>query len=176
MRHETTPSTSKNVNKISVPDGHGVKFERSIVIQKPAQELYNFWRNFENLPRFMGHLKSVTSKGEGTSHWAARALAGKIIEWDSEIIEDHPNHFISWRSLPGSEFHSAGSVWFTELAEGSGTEVKVIMKYEPPGGMLGTAVAKVFGQAPEQQMADDLRRLKWIMEDDGLGSEDETRH
>src|SRR5215475_12503459 len=111
---------------VSVPSGHGIKVEETVTINATPQALYKFWRNFENLPRFMRNLESVTVKDEeATSHWAAR-LGGtcKLVQWDAEIINEHENRMIAWRSLPGGDVDSAGSVWFEPAAGGKGTEVK----------------------------------------------------
>jgi uncharacterized membrane protein len=139
-----------------------VKVERAITIDRPAHELYAFWRDFENLPRFMEHLESVTVIDATRSHWIARAPVGQRVEWDAEIHNEVPDELIAWRSLPGSEIANAGSVHFTPA--GGGTEVRVVLSYEPPAGRLGDAVARLFGEAPAQQVQDDLRRFKQVME------------
>ena len=146
----------------SVGRGQGVKVERAITIDRPAHELYAFWRDFENLPRFMEHLESVTVIDATRSHWIARAPVGQRVEWDAEIHNEVPDELIAWRSLPGSEIANAGSVHFTPA--GGGTEVRVVLSYEPPAGRLGDAVARLFGEAPAQQVQDDLRRFKQVME------------
>ena len=146
----------------SVGRGQGVKVERAITIDRPAHELYAFWRDFENLPRFMEHLESVTVIDATRSHWIARAPVGQRVEWDAEIHNEVPDELIAWRSLPGSEIANAGSVHFTPA--GGGTEVRVVLSYEPPAGRLGDAVARLFGEAPAQQVQDALRRFKQVME------------
>jgi uncharacterized membrane protein len=148
----------------SVHHGDGIKVEKSVTVNKPAEELYRFWRNFENLPRFMNHLESVRVTGEKTSHWVAKAPAGMAAEWDAEIINEHENELISWRSLEGSEVPNAGSVRFEKAPNGRGTVVKVAINYEPPAGKLGALVAKLFGEEPEQQVMEDLRHFKQVME------------
>jgi uncharacterized membrane protein len=148
----------------SVPSRHGVKVERSITIQRKPEELYRFWRNLENLPRFMTHLESVTNLGNLRSHWVARAPLGITVAWDAEIITEKENELIGWRSLPGSLVDNAGSVHFRRAPGGRGTEVKVSLKYDPPAGKVGATIARLFGAAPEQQIQDELRRLKQLME------------
>jgi uncharacterized membrane protein len=139
--------------------------KKVITINRPAEELYAFWRNFENLPQFMEHLVTVKGGAENQrSRWVAKAPAGKTVEWDAEIINERPNQLIAWRSLPGSDVENAGSVRFEPCTDGRGTLVKVEFEYSPPGGALGAKVAKIFGEAPEQQVADDLRRFKQLME------------
>ncbi len=136
----------------------------SVTINRPAAELYRFWRDFENLPRIMPHLESVESSGDGRSHWRAQAPAGKTVEWDAELIEDRPNQFIAWRSLPDADVRNSGSVRFRPAPGGRGTEVTVELRYEPPGGGIGAAVAKLFGREPQQEVSADLRAFKQVME------------
>jgi uncharacterized membrane protein len=147
----------------SVRRGQGIKVEDSVIINRPVLEVYRFWRNFENLPRFMDHLESVTVIDENTSHWVAKGPAGTRIEWDAVIHNEIDDELIAWRTLPGAEVSSAGSVHFTPAAGGA-TEVRVVLSYEPPAGWLGAAVAKLLGEEPSQQVEDDLRRLKQVMD------------
>jgi uncharacterized membrane protein len=142
---------------------HGVHVEHSVTVNKPAPELYSFWHNFENLPRFMNHLESVKVMDGRRSHWVAKAPAGTTVEWDAEIINDEPNRVIAWRSTGNASVPNAGSVRFIER-NGQGTEVKVTMEYLPPAGELGRGIAKLFGEEPQQQVTDDLNRFKQIME------------
>jgi uncharacterized membrane protein len=148
----------------SVGRGRGVKLEKSVTIDRPVEELYAFWRSFDNLPRFMDHLESVQVIDERRSHWVAKAPAGTRVEWDAEIHNEIPNELIAWRSLPGSDISNAGSVHFRPAPSGRGTEVRVALSYEPPAGRLGDAVAKLFGESPSQQVDADLRRFKQVME------------
>ncbi|MDB5349682.1 MAG: cyclase/dehydrase [Planctomycetota bacterium] len=141
-----------------------LEVKKAITIGKPAEEIYRFWRDFQNLPRFMNHLESVAVTGERTSHWKAKAPAGSSVEWDAEIVEDRPNQLIAWRSKPGSDVDNSGTVRFLPAPGGRGTEVHVEMRYDPPGGPIGAIVAKLFGEEPNQQVYDDLRALKQLME------------
>jgi uncharacterized membrane protein len=163
-----TAGTSEGQAKspvVSVPAERGIKVEESIIINNRApEELYRFWRSFENLPRFMNHLESVTTTGAGRSHWVAKAPAGTSVEWDAEVYNDKAGELIAWRSLAGSDVDNAGSVHFTPAAGGQGTEVRVVLKYDPPGGALGATVAKLFGEEPSQQIREDLGRFKRLME------------
>jgi uncharacterized membrane protein len=134
------------------------------VIDRRADELYAFWRDFENLPRFMEHLESVTVLTPQRSRWTARGPAGTRVSWEAEIHNEIPDQLIAWRSLPGADAPNAGSVHFTPLAGGASTEVRVVLSYEPPAGRLGAAVAKLFGEEPHQQVDEDLRRFKQVME------------
>lgn len=138
--------------------------EKSLTIERPAEDLYNFWRDFTKLPRFMKHLESVNVSGDRRSHWVAHGPAGANVEWDAEITEDRPNELIAWRSLPGADVANSGSVRFEPATGGRGTVVRVSLDYTPPAGALGAAVAKLFGEEPRQQVEGDLRRFKNIME------------
>jgi uncharacterized membrane protein len=149
---------------VSVPAGHGIKVEKSVTINKSPEELYRFWRNFENLPRFMNHLESVKTTEGGRSHWVAKAPAGSTVEWDAEVYNEKENELIAWRSLEGADVDNAGSVRFEPATGGRGTTVRVTLKYDPPGGKLGSIVAKLFGEEPSQQIEEDLRRFKQVME------------
>jgi uncharacterized membrane protein len=147
----------------SVRRGDGVRVEESVVLNRPRGEVYRFWRNLENLPRFMDHLEAVTVLDERRSHWTAKGPAGSRVEWDAEIHNEIPNELIAWRSLEGSEVDNAGSVHFVPTENGD-TEVRVVLRYDPPAGKLGATVARLFGEDPSRQVADDLRRLKQVVE------------
>jgi uncharacterized membrane protein len=161
---------------VSVPSDEGARVDKAITIEKPVSEVYSFWRRFENLPRFMRHLESVTVQDDLHSHWVVKTFGGKKLEWDSETIEQRDNEMISWRSLPGADVDNAGSVWFTPVPGGSGTVVRLEMKYVPPGGKTGAIVSKVFRQDADSEIEEDLNRLKTLLEtgqlpeeqDDGL--------
>jgi uncharacterized membrane protein len=136
----------------------------SVTIGRSPAELYRFWREFQNLPRFMRHLESVRDLGEGRSHWVATAPAGMRVEWDAEITNDVPDERISWRSLPGASVRHEGTVEFLPAPGDRGTEVHVELIYQPPAGAVGVAIAKLFGEEPKQQINEDLRRFKQMME------------
>jgi uncharacterized membrane protein len=148
----------------SVQHGEGIKIEESVIVNKSPEELYRFWRNFESLPSFMKHLESVRKIDDRRSHWVAKAPAGTALEWDAEIINEKENELIAWRSLEGADIPNAGSVRFERAPGGRGTEVKVALNYDPMGGKLGVAIAKLFGEEPEQQIKEDLCRFKQLME------------
>ncbi|HYY55860.1 MAG TPA: SRPBCC family protein [Pyrinomonadaceae bacterium] len=159
-----TAGTGPTNPVVSVSADRGIRVEKSITINKSPEELYRFWRSFENLPRFMNHLESVTTAGEGRSHWVARAPAGTTVEWDAEVYNEKEGELIAWRSLDGADVDNAGSVRFEPATGGRGTTVRVTLRYDPPGGALGAAFAKLFGENPEQQIEEDLRRFKQVME------------
>jgi uncharacterized membrane protein len=146
---------------------NGVHVEQSFTINKPREELYQFWRNFENLPRFMSHLESVKVLDGNKSHWVAKApkfYSGGQVEWDAEIINDEPNSVIAWRSLDNADVDNAGSVRFVDAPAGRGTEVRVVLDYIPPAGRVGSLIAKLFLEEPNIQVREDLRAFKQIME------------
>jgi uncharacterized membrane protein len=145
-------------------DESGFPVRKSLIIDRPREELYQFWRDFENLPRFMQHLESVKVTGANRSHWIAKGPGGKKVEWDAELTEDRPNELISWRSVDGSELAHAGSVRFESAAGGRGTIVRVDLRYHPPAGLVGVGIAKLLGRAPDQEIQRDLRQLKQMLE------------
>ena len=156
--------TASSDTRRNLSGSRGVRVESSTTIYRPVQEVYSYWRQFENLPRFMDHLESVTVLDENRSHWVAKAPAGTRVEWDATIHNELENQLIAWRSLAGADVNNAGSVHFTPEGNGASTEVRVVLSYDPPAGRLGAAVAKLFGEEPSQQVEDDLRRFKQVME------------
>jgi uncharacterized membrane protein len=136
----------------------------AITVRKPREEVYRFWRDLENLPSFMGHVESVETNGDGRSHWKVKAPAGASVEWDAEVVEDRPGETLVWRAIEGSGVQNAGAVRFLDAPRDQGTEVHVEFDYGAPGGRLGEAIAKVFGEEPTQQAKDDLRRFKQVLE------------
>jgi uncharacterized membrane protein len=142
----------------------GVNVRESIRLERPLDELYRFWRRFENLPRFMTHLEEVAALGNGRSHWVARGPAGLRVEWDAEIINEVENKVIAWRSLPGSDIVTAGSVTFTPARGDRSTQITVNLQYAQPAGRAGVIVAKMFGREPSQTIREDLRHLKQYLE------------
>ena len=140
-----------------------VHIEKSVTISSTPKELFRIWRDFENLPRFMENLESVTKLDEIRSHWVANGPGGKKVEWDAEIYNEKENEMIAWRSLPGADVTNAGSVHFEE-APGHGTYVKVVLNYNPPGGKAASLLAKLFGKEPGQLIEQNLRRLKQLVE------------
>lgn len=140
-----------------------IHVKKSVTINKSPAELYQFWRNFENLPRFMAHLESVTN-GEGNrSHWVAKAPLGQTVEWNAEVTSDVENERIGWKSVEGADIPNSGVVEFNPTST-RGTEVRVVLTYEAPAGKLGSLIAKLFGEEPSQQVYGDLCRFKSIME------------
>ncbi|MEV1287667.1 SRPBCC family protein [Micromonospora sp. NPDC049679] len=154
----------------------GNRVHASVTVNRRADEVYRFWHDFENLPRFMYHLQSVRMTGDRRSHWTAKAPAGRSVEWDAEVVDDRPNELISWRSIEGSRVPNSGCVRFMPAAGGRGTEVRVELGYSVPGRMFGAKVAKVFGEHPQQQVCDDLRRFKQVIETGEIAQSDGSPH
>lgn len=136
----------------------------STTIRADAARVYGFWRDFTNLPKVMAHLESVDVTGDRTSHWTASAPFGKSVEWDAEITEDVPDERIAWASVGEATVPNQGKVWFGPAPDGESTEVHVLIAYDLPGGAVGKAAAKYFGEEPGQQLDDDLRRFKQVLE------------
>jgi len=147
----------------SVEAGSGVKVERSITVNRSPSELYAFWRRLENLPQVMTHLVEVRDLGD-RSHWVAKGPMGYQVEWDAEIINDRPGELIAWRSLEGASVANAGSVHFHRAPGDRETEIKVVLKYDPPMGKLGASLARLFRQDPGAQIDKDLAEFKKRME------------
>lgn len=158
------------------PTGSGIDVTQTITVRRPRQEVYGFWHNFENLPRFMAHLESVQVLDNNRSRWKAKAPAGMTVEWEAELVEDRPNELIAWRSLPDAEVPNSGRVRFQDAPGNRGTEVHVELRYQPPGGKIGALIAKLFGEEPKQQVKGDLRRFKQVMETGEIVHSDASIH
>lgn len=142
----------------------GVKVRSAITIAAPRHEVFQFWRQLDNLPLFMEHLVSVQMGPGNQSHWIAKGPAGYQVKWSAEIINETENELIGWQSLPGGDVDSAGSVRFSDAPAGRGTEIHVTLQYNPPAGKVGALVAKLFAKDPEHEIESDLRRLKQYIE------------
>jgi uncharacterized membrane protein len=147
-----------------IPHQIGVQVQRSVLVNTTPEKAYEFVRNLENLPRFLKHLKNIQISDEKRSHWTVRGPRGKDVEWDAEIITDTPGELLSWRSLDHPDVKSAGSVHFERAIGNRGSIVRVRLQYLPIGGALRAFVGKLFGDDPDLQLADDLRRLKQVLE------------
>jgi uncharacterized membrane protein len=152
----------------------GVHVVKAVTIDRPAADLYQYWRDFENLPQIMSYLESVETTDGRRSHWRAKGPLGTRVEWDAEITDDIPNERIAWESLPGASVPNTGSVSFEEAPGDRGTVVRVELHYVPPAGAIGAAVAKLFGRAPEQEIQEDLRHFKALMETGEILKSDAT--
>jgi uncharacterized membrane protein len=150
--------------RAALSGARGIRVRESIRLELPVEDVYRFWRQLENLPRFMAHLHRVTEGPDGRSHWVAAGPAGVSVEWDAEIINEVENKLLAWRSLPGSDVVTAGSVNFDPARGGRTTELSVNLQYQPPAGKVGSLVAAAFGREPSQTVREDLRHLKQLLE------------
>jgi uncharacterized membrane protein len=150
--------------KTALSGERGVHVRESIRLEVPLADVYEFWRRLENLPRFMTHLDRVTESSDGKSHWVAAGPAGLVVAWDAEIINEVENKLIAWRSLPGSDVVTAGSVNFDAARAGRSTQVSVHLQYAPPAGKAGALIASLFGREPAQTIREDLRHFKQLVE------------
>lgn len=148
---------------VSVPARQGRRHEVATVVRRPREQLFAYWRALENLPILFEHLVNVVDKGGGRSHWVARGPLGKIVEWDAEIHNEKPSELIAWRSLPGGDLDTAGSVRFDTNTDG-GTIVTLNMKYDPPAGTIGDSIASLLGNSLSKELQEGLRRFKQIAE------------
>ena len=156
--------TGGSDTRTALSGSRGIHVRESVRLELPVDEVYRFWRRLDNLPRFMDYLLSVEDLGGGRSHWVAKGPADMRVEWDAEIINEIPNKVLAWRSLPGGDVVSAGSVTFEPARQDRGTQLTVTLQYAPPAGSLGKLVAGAFGREPSQTIREDLRRLKQILE------------
>lgn len=148
----------------NLPEKYKFHITKTVIIKSTVYDAYGFWRNLENLPLFMDHLKSVTVIDSKRSHWETKGPAGSTISWDAEITADRNNEFISWHSVGDSKVENAGSVSFEELPFDNATRIVVTLAYNPPAGALGEGVAKIFGEDASKQVEDALERYREILE------------
>ncbi len=151
-------------SSVRMQEERGIHVKKAVTVNRPIDEVYAFWHDFENLPRVMSHLESVTVTGPGQSHWKTQGPAGSTIEWDAVIVGDEVNAMIAWESVPGSDVPNSGVVLFRPAPGDRGTEVILELTFEPPAGRLGRTIARLFGKDPEQQIATGLRQFKQLME------------
>jgi uncharacterized membrane protein len=159
-----TAPLGQGATTTSVPYELGLRVDRSITINLPRPEVFRFFHNLANLSQFLRHVQSVTETADGRSHWVVRGPAGRTFEWDAVLHNHRENELIAWRTLPGADVDHAGSVLFRDAPYGRGTEVRIELQYNPPAGAAGAVIAKLWGEEPTQQIEDDLRRLKQILE------------
>jgi uncharacterized membrane protein len=162
--YQAIGANTRNIGRRKVNTDRAAKVEKTITINRPPEELYRFWRDLANLPRFMKHVESVQVKDNRHSHWVVKAPLGMTVEWDAEIISEIPNELIGWRSVGSGDVDHAGSVRFEPAAYGQGTNVRVMLQYDPPAGPVGVAFANILGEDPGHQIEEDLSRLKEVME------------
>jgi len=156
--------TEANGTRQALGGQRRVHVRESVRLEVPVAAAYRFWRHLDNLPQFMTHLNRVTTMAEDRSHWEAAGPGGLTVEWDAEIINEVEGQVLAWRSLPGSDIVTAGSVNFHPAREGRSTQVTVHLQYAPPAGKAGVWVASLFGREPSQTIREDLRRFKQLLE------------
>ena len=151
----------------TVRASRAVRVEHAVTVNRPPAELFGFWRNPANLPRVIDFVESIEMVSETRARWCARGPAGRAIEWDAEIINEIPNELIAWKSVGDADIPNAGSLRFRSAGDGQGTEVRIILEYEPPAGHLGAWVAKLVEANPDTQLRDALERFKQLAEAQG---------
>jgi uncharacterized membrane protein len=149
---------------------------KSVTIARPIQDVYRFWRDFENLPQFMRYLDNVRNTGDARSHWTAKPVRGTAIEWDVEIVEDRENELIAWRTVGSSELSGRGTVEFRAAPGDRGTEVHADMQFDPPGGAFGATLARLFRDVPGVKLENSLNLLKQILETGEIVQSDASIH
>jgi uncharacterized membrane protein len=143
---------------------------RTVTINKPKEEIYRAWRDFGRFPTFMENVDAVEDLGDGRSKWTVKAPLGATVELVTRITEDRPGEAIGWKSEPESEIQTEGHVEFFDVAPGRGTGVRLTLRYDPPGGLSGRAVAKLLQREPNVQARRDVRRFKMLMETGEIAS------
>jgi len=155
---------TRRAHRSRMADGGSYTVSAGVTVNRSAADAYALWRDFSRLPVFMTHLESVQPEGDTRSHWTARAPGGGTVEWDAEIVDDLPGERLAWRSVAGADVPNSGVVRFGPAPGGRGTEVRVELTYQPPAGAVGNTAARLLGEEPRQQVTDDLRRFKQVLE------------
>ncbi|HWP45490.1 MAG TPA: SRPBCC family protein [Blastocatellia bacterium] len=140
-----------------------IDIHKTMNISAPVEEVFKFWTNYENFPRFMTNVREVIDRGDGRSHWVVAGPAGVPVEWDAVITEMIPNKVLAWKSVPGSAIANAGMIIFKPNDDGT-TNLDIKLSYNPPGGAMGHTVASLFGSYPKREMDEDLMRMKTFIE------------
>jgi uncharacterized membrane protein len=160
VQSDDAPSTTSKHNN----DGELERFSRAVTINRPPAELYNFWRDFSNLPAIMDNIISIHVINSEASEWKAKGPGGSEIKWRSHVTEDIEGAFIAWRSNEDADVFNEGRISFVPAQGDRGTVVTALMAYDPPAGFVGKIIAKVMQREPEVQLRRDLRRFKQLME------------
>lgn len=145
------------------PDA-GFRGSARTAIQRPARELYDFWRDFTTAPRFRDAITRVEILDESTSRWTAAGPMGRSFQWTSRLTEDRPGEYIAWESINPSDIPNRGSVRFTPFGDGTQAEVHYTVEIDAPGGVVGQAILGLFHSMPQAMLEDDLRRFRELME------------
>lgn len=155
---------TKQTEALNAVHGMKEKIVKSMTINRPVAEVYQFWRNLENLPQFMTHIESIHPMGDRKSHWVIKGPGGARFEWDAEILDEKENQYIAWRSVGSADVDNAGCVQFEEAPAKQGTDLTVILGYNPPAGKAGKGLVSFLGAAPEHELEHDLKQLKQVLE------------
>jgi uncharacterized membrane protein len=147
-----------------IAEPQGVRVKKSLTVNRSPEDVYAFWRNLENLARFMPSVRAVQRHGGGRSHWVVKGPRGTVLKWDAQITVDRPNEMIAWQTVPGGSLDHRGYVKFVPAAGGRGTEVHVALEYQPPGGEVGKLLGSLLGPVTEQQIQEQIRHFKNILE------------
>jgi uncharacterized membrane protein len=139
-----------------------IDLQKTIEVNAPVEKVYDFWHNLENFPKFMSHVRTVERTSDGRYRWTVDGPGGASVSWNAAITDEIPNQMIAWRSEPGSVVANTGIVRFDPSPHG--TRIHIRLSYTPPAGLIGHAIASLFGLNPKQQMDDDLARLKSLIE------------
>lgn len=167
IQQDDVPATAARDHEreaVALGEGQDAIVGRSVTIGRPRSEIYAFWRNFSNLAQVMENVERIDMLDDRRSHWVVKAPGGRTVEWDSVVVDDEPDRLISWQSVEGSDIRHAGQVEFLDAPPGRGTIVRATVTYDPPGGIIGEWIAKLFQREPNVQVRRDLRRLKQFLE------------
>lgn len=148
----------------TLPYGYGIKLKKAVTVNGPAEHLYRYWRNLNNLPGLFENILSVDVLDQTHSRWTLKVPGRRTMKWDAEITVDRVNEMIGWRSLDGADIDNAGYIRFERATGGRGTVVRVALQYNPPAGKLGAALSTLFGERPASQIQEALRKFKQVME------------
>ncbi len=152
------------LDTVSQATAEGIQVHRAVTVQRTPEDVYRFWRRIENLPRFMEHLEAVEELADGRSHWQARIPGPMPLSWDARLVHDQPGERLAWETLPDSTVEHQGEVRFVPIDEGRATELHVSLSYRPPLGAAGAAAAQLLNMVTEQQIHEDVRRSKQLLE------------
>ena len=162
----------QQARRVPFEEQHGIVASHVVTVNRPIEQVWGFWRRFENHPQFMRHLVSVETLDQGRSRWRATGPAGVPLQWEAEITDEQEHERLSWRSIPGSMLQHRGTVHFRPAPGARGTDIHIEIEYRPPAGSLGRGVGWLFGQNPEQQLHEDLRRFKQLLETGEIAQSD----
>ncbi|MEX2493884.1 MAG: SRPBCC family protein [Nitrospirales bacterium] len=165
---QTSPTSG--IGRRKIKPAQAVKIEAAVMVHRRPDELFRFWRQFENLPRFMEEIQTVEILSPTRSRWIMTVPAiehvsrDATIEWEAEIINEKEHELIGWRSVGHSDVEHAGSVQFKPIDEGNSTEVRVTLQYAPIGGHIGVGILRMFGEDPQLKIQQNLMKFKELME------------